>query len=268
MNFRLNMPNSVEITRIYNKTLYEALLKLFTAWGDIPQPEDLAWVIAHQSAIETEARRKKLIRGLNVTERIDTARRYLESLRKARKLWHSMENEDQISLSKCVDGLTSGHGILDVPEYDQINLAYLFDDSVAEWRKPVLNQHAYWSVDTEMIDLLIGAAQDWLENKAPVAHEKIDPTLDAVIYMCGNCNNHNIIPSASDTSRFTKVVSAYFEHTDFLDADQPEEKRKNFRKEFKDVIKKANAVWARDYPNTFMHFKIPAFPEQLDLFRD
>lgn len=260
------MPNSVRYSDQYNKKLYDSLLKLFQSWGNIPQPEDLAWVIAHQSSLETEVRRQKIHRGLNVTERMTTAKRYLASLHKARDMWSEMENDDQSSLSQCVEELTNGHDIMDVLELEQILSGYGPHQAIAEWRKPALNKHRSWGLDTEMLDLLIGAAKYWMENKTPVAHEKIDPTLYAVIYMCGNCENHNIIASSSDTGRFTKVVSAYFQHTNFLDDHEEPEKRKNSRKDFKDIIEKANVVWKRDYPNDFIQFEEPDFPEQLELF--
>jgi len=260
------MPNIVDLSESYNQRLYEELLKLFISWGNVPQPEDLAWVIAHQSSLETEVRRQSIHRGLNVTERISTAQRYLASLHKARKLWTEMENDDQCSLSQCVDELTSGHEILDVLEPDQILSGYKPHESIAEWRKPALNKHRHWGIDTEMLDLLIGAAQHWLDNKSPSSHEKIDPTTYAVIYMCGNCENHNIRASSSETSRFTKVVSAYFEHTNFLDDHEKPERRKNLRKDFKDIIEKANFVWKRDYPNEFVQYEEPRCTEQLELF--
>lgn len=260
------MPKTVEYSDEYNLALYDALLKLFVSWGNVPQPEDLAWVIAHQSSLETEVRRQNIHRGLNVTERIATAQRYLASLHKARKLWTEMENDDQCSLSQCVDELTSGHEILDVLELEQLHSGYKPNESNAEWRKPALNKHKHWGIDTEMLDLLIGAAQHWIKNKSPSPHEKIDPTTYAVIYMCGNCENHNIKASSSDTSRFTKIVSAYFEHTNFLDSHEKPEKRKSLRKDFKDIIEKANLVWKRDYPNDFIQYEELVHPQQLELF--
>lgn len=260
------MPNAVEYSDEYNIELYAVLLKLFLSWGNVPQPEDLAWVIAHQSSLETEVRRQKIHRGLNVTERMSTVKRYLASLHKARSLWMEMENNDQSSLSKCVEELTSGHEIMDVLEYDQILSGYKPHEAIAEWRKPALKKHRSWRIDTEMLDLLIGAAEYWMENKSPVAHEKIDPTLYAVIYMCGNCEIHNIKASSSSTSRFTKIVSAYFTHTNFLDEHEEKNKRKSSREDFKDIIEKANFVWKRDYPNHFIQYDEPAYPEQLELF--
>lgn len=268
MTLRFYMPNIVKYSDDYNEQLYEVLLKLFKAWGNIPQPEDLAWVIAHQSNLETEVRKQKIHRGLNATERMTTAKRYLASLHKARNLWMEMENDDQSSLSQCVEELTEGHEIMDVLEFEQIHSGYKPHEAIAEWRKPALNKHRSWGIDTEMLDLLIGAAEYWIENKSPVAHEKIDPTLYAVIYMCGNCENHNIKASSSDTSRFTKVVSAYFNHTNFLDDHKEEDKRKKNKKDFKDIIDKANYVWKRDYPNHFIQYEEPTYPEQLEIFDD
>lgn len=73
------MPRSVDFSFDHNEKLYKALLALFAEWEILPAAaESLAMMIAHQSALETEVRRKEIHRGLN-TERAATARRYLES---------------------------------------------------------------------------------------------------------------------------------------------------------------------------------------------
>ncbi|MEB0123975.1 hypothetical protein QN391_25325 [Pseudomonas sp. CCI1.2] len=260
------MPNVVEYVDSYNEKLYEVLLKLFASWKYVPQPANLARMIAHQSSLETQIRQKKIHRGLNVTERTTTTKRYLASLYKARKLWGEMENDDQISLSRCLKELTDGHEIMDVLEIDQIYRGFKPHDGIAEWRKPALNKHRSWGIDMEMLDVLIGAAEHWLNTKSPISHEKIDPTLYAVIYMCGNCENHNIKASSAANSHFTEIVSTYFKYTDFLESHKSADEMKMYQENFKDIIEKANLVWKRDYPNVFIQYEEPAYPEQLELF--
>lgn len=243
------MPNLVNFSNSYNKKLYDALIKLFDGWGkDVSEPENLAMLIAHQSALETEIRQKKIHQGSNVTKRKGSVDLYLAALRKARMQWLKMENDDQISLSRCIKRMDEGHEIMEVLEPDQIHTGYKPKDSMATWRAHTLSKHMFWGIDTEMLDLLIGAAQIWLKEDSPKQHEKIDPTLYAVIYMGGHCENHNISAAPSESSRFTKIVSTYFDFTEF-----PSKKNKE-RLYFKDLINKANDIRKRDYADHFLPF--------------
>lgn len=241
-------------------------MAMFSTWADVSEPEDLAWLIAHQSGLETEVRRQEIHRGLNATERISTIKRYLAALQKARVLWNSMENTDQRALWQCIAEVPAGHEIKDVLELDQWLRGFNSDYPIAEWRKPTLIKHRSWRMDTEMLDILIGAAHLWLVDKSPKRHEKIDPTLYAIIYICGNCANHNINISSAETSRFTQIVATYFHHTNFLDNAKPEDHRKSQRKDFKDIIEKAKTIWQKEYADYFKPFDTHLKNEQLELF--
>lgn len=177
-----------------------------------------------------------------------------------------MENDDQRSLAKCITDVADGHEIMDVLNLEQTLIGYKPNKSIAEWRKAALNKHRSWRLDTEMLDLLIGAALHWLEHRSPRSHEKIDPTLYAIIYICGNCENYNIKVSSAENSRFSKIIHAYYVHTDFLDTEKKESKRKNLRTDFKDVIEKAKKIWERDYQGYFTQYVPPTHPTQLELF--
>ncbi|HEK2502990.1 hypothetical protein CJT82_19180 [Pseudomonas aeruginosa] len=131
-----------------------------------------------------DIRHAKLNRGLSALERKDTVQRYLESLSKARKIWLEMENDDQINLSSCLTEIDSGHLITEDTEVAKPRLLWASfkpAESMAEWRKEALSKHQFWGADTEMLDLLIGAAQGWLEKDTPKPYSKIDPTLYTVI---------------------------------------------------------------------------------------
>ena len=251
------MPNSTNVSRTYNKTLYKNLIQLFESWGDVKSPEILAKNISHQSELERAIRNKKIHKTLSVTDRVEAVTTYLEALRKARKIWSKMENNDQIELSNCIHDLNTGHAIMNVLEQHQTLTSYKSSEDMAEWRKPVLNNHMSWGMDTEMLDLLIGSAQEWLDNKKPKPYEKINPTLYSVIYICGHCENHNIEIKHSESGRIAKILEQYFNLTDC--PRQSKDKSKESAKiTFKDLIIKANIIRARDYSDHFTPFEIPS----------
>lgn len=250
------MPRMIHYDNRYNKELYRALMVLFSAWewptnppaqtrlvdsspapkfnkssvkppsGKFPSKAHattdspasaLALSIAHESHLARRIEDEKLNQGKSSAKRKSDVSRYLETLQKARRLWASMENDDQKSLSQCMEDLklqqSSGHEILETMEYDVILKSYKQDYKIASWRTAELSKHDNWGMDTEMLDLLITNANHWLEHKAPVAQERLDPVLYAVMYMAEECENMGINPSYADNSNFTKIVTMYLNFT-------------------------------------------------------
>lgn len=245
------MPTLTKLTRKYNAALYESLMTLFMDWKDITAPDELATWIAHESALEMDIHHAKLNRGLSALERKDTVQRYLESLSKARKIWLEMENNDQISLSGCLTEIDSGHLITEDAEVAKPRLLWASfkpAEGIAEWRREALSKHQFWGADTEMLDLLIGAAQAWLQKDSPKPYSKIDPTLYAVIRLGELCQRAGIEPSPASSSRFTQIVQSYFQHTFTGSKADPENLR---RTSFKDLIRKANELRVTDYKDYF-----------------
>lgn len=239
------MPTLIRLSRKYNAPLYQRLAALLGGWEEVSAPDQLAMMIAHQSALEIDIRNAKLNREQSALERKSTVKRYLDALSKARKIWLEMENEDQISLSSCMREIGPGHMITDIANADLLMTSFSPTEDMAEWRKGALAKHQFWGPDTEMLDLLIGTAQLWLEEEAPKPYTKIDPRLYAVIYMAEACKYSGIDPSPAESSRFTEIVQAYFQHTDLGDAAKPEEERTSF----KDLIRKANEIREQDTSN-------------------
>ncbi|TBV11343.1 hypothetical protein [Stutzerimonas kirkiae] len=238
-----------------NRPLYEALASLFRSWGgigELPNDSDdngkrrkkpvneLAKLIAHQSALEERIRAGGLNRSQSSGERKTLVERYLKALTNARKIWMEMENDDQRSLSQSLSEIDSGHAIVDVLGLEPFLTSFKPTKDVAQWRQKALKQHKHesWGLDTEMLDLLIGAAQQWITEKAPESHSKIDPTLYAVIYMGEQCQTFGLEPSPAPSSQFTQVVDAYFKHTN-TGRDSSD------RTNFKDLIQKANSIRER-----------------------
>ena len=241
-----------------NRALYKALASLFQGWGGIGErsnenaehgkkPENtLAHLIAHQSALEENIRAEGLNRSQTSAERKTTVERYLKALSNARKIWMEMENDDQRSLSKSMSEIESGHAIVDVLGFKPFITSFSPTENIAPWRKKAItqNKHEFWGLDTEMLDLLIGGAQRWVNTKAPESHSKIDPTLYAVIYMGGQCQRFGLEPSPATSSQFTQVVDTYFRHTN-TGSDNSN------RTSYKDLIQKANKIRERDYNDFF-----------------
>ena len=244
------MPRTIPYDGRYNKELYRALMLLFSDWkwptsppaqtGLVASPpaselkksstkrpagipptnahaitdspaSTLALSIAHESHLARRIEDEKLNQRKSSAKRKNDVSRYLETLEKARRLWASMENDDQKSLSQCMEDLklkqNPGHEILETMEYEAIINSYKQDYQIASWRTSELSRHDSWGVDTEMLDLLITNANHWLEHKAPVAQERLDPVLYAVMHMVEECENMGINTSYADNSNFTKIVT-------------------------------------------------------------
>jgi len=239
-----------------NRPLYDALESLFHSWGgigeqdnthtDIPKAlkgykNQLAALIAHQSTLEELIRANQLNKSHASGERIELGERYLSTLKKARSIWMQMENDDQHSLAKCMSEIDSGHAIVDKIGLEPLLTPFRMTPDIAPWRAKELKKHKHdsWRLDTEMLDLLISAAQAWIEHKAPEKSEKIDPTLYAVMYMAEQCQAYGIEPSPTPSSRFTEVVTAYFGHTNI---GRDTSKRSDYR----DIITKAIRTLEKD----------------------
>ncbi len=242
------MPTLIRFSRKHNPPLYQRLVTLFRGWEEVSNPDELAMMIAHQSALEMDIREAKLNRGHSALERKIAVQRYLDALSKARKIWLEMENDDQIDLSDCMTEIGPGYALTEVADARLLMTSFSPTEDMAEWRKSALAKHQMWGPDTEMLDLLIGAAQLWLKEEAPKPYTKIDPRLYAVIYMGGVCKASGIDPSPAESSRFTEIVQAYFQHTDSSDATKLDEEE---RTSFKDLIRKANEIRERDYSDQF-----------------
>lgn len=242
------MPSLINFSRKHNLPLFERLKSLFQKWEDVSDPEQLAWLIAHQSALEMDIRSASLNRGHSAKERKGNVQRYLDTLLKARDIWLEMENDDQRALAGCFRKIDTGHLVTEVVGIELMLRSFQPTEDMAEWRKPALNKHQSWGPDTEMLDLLIGAAQLWQQEKAPRSHSKIDPTLYAVVYMSGICEQAGIETSPTPSSRFTEVVQAYFQHTFTGNVDDPGNKE---RTSFKDLIHKAMELRKTDYKDHF-----------------
>ncbi|WP_028630258.1 hypothetical protein [Metapseudomonas resinovorans] len=81
------MPTLVRLSRKHNTALYQRLAALFGGWREVGNPDQLAMMIAHQSALETDIRNAKLNREQSALERKSAVQRYLDALSKARKIW-------------------------------------------------------------------------------------------------------------------------------------------------------------------------------------
>ena len=248
------MPSLIQLTRKHNLPLFERLKSLFQKWEDVSDPEQLAWFIAHESALEMDIRSARLNRGHSAKERKDNVQRYVDALLKARNICLEIENDDQRALTGCFRKIDAGHLVTEVAGIELMMTSFRPTEDMAEWRKPALNKHQSWGPDTEMLDLLIGAAQLWQQDKAPRSYSKIDPTLYAVVYMIGVCEQAGVETSSAPSSRFTEVVQAYFQHTFTGDVDDPENKD---RSSFKDLILKAMELRKTDYKDHFEHFEEP-----------
>ncbi|SFI61578.1 hypothetical protein SAMN05216206_2552 [Pseudomonas guineae] len=234
-----------------NHILYEDLAELFHNWGGIGEGEpndtgytpkvligyknQLAALIAHQSTLDEQIRAEQLNKFLPSRERNELGERYLNALKKARDIWMEMENDDQHALTKCMSEIDSGHAIIDEIGLEPLLTSFRLTQDIAPWRSAALRQrkHERWGLDTEMLDLLVGAAQRWIEFEAPEKSAKIDPTLYAVMYIAEQCQTYGIDPSPTTTSRFTEIVDTYFRHTK-VGGDTSE------RSSYTDIIRKAN----------------------------
>ncbi|WP_137889244.1 hypothetical protein [Pseudomonas sp. 2FE] len=234
-----------------NRRLYDALASLFHNWGGIGESDcedtqytpnvlrgyknQLAALIAHQSTLEELIRAEQLNKSHASRERNELGERYLNALTKARDVWMDMENDDQRALTKCMSEIDSGHAIIDGIGLEPLLTSFRLTQDIAPWRATALKRrkHDRWGLDTEMLDLLISAAQKWIEHEAPEKSAKIDPTLYAVMYMAEQCQAYGIEPSPTPSSRFTEVVDTYFKHTK-IGRDTSE------RTSYKDIITKAN----------------------------
>lgn len=240
-----------------NQRLYDILESLFRSWGGIGEQgkdsdayipkalkgykNQLAALIAHQSTLEELIRAKQLNKSHTSSERNELGERYLSTLKKARAIWMEMENDDQRALAKCMSEIDSGHAIVDEIGLEPLLTSFRVTPDIAPWRATALQRrkHDSWRLDTEMLDLLIGAAQAWIEHKAPEKSEKIDPTLYAVMYIAEQCQAYGIEPSPTPSSRFTEVVTAYFGYTN-IGRDTRD------RTSYKDIIQKAIRTLEKD----------------------
>src|SRR5690606_8652287 len=144
--------------------------------------------------LEERIRAERLNRSLASGERHELGERYLNALKKARDIWMGMENDDQRALTKCMAEIDSGHAIVDKIGLEPLLTSFALTQDIAPWRAKALRQrkHERWGMDTEMLDLLISAAQRWIEYEAPEKSAKIDPTLYAVMYMAEHCRAYGI----------------------------------------------------------------------------
>lgn len=253
------MPSLINLKDVtVNQRLYDVLESLFRSWGGIGEQgndpdayipkalkgykNQLAVLIAHQSTLEELIRAKHLNKSQTSSERNELGERYLSTLKKARAIWMEMENDDQRALAKCMSEIDTGHAIVDEIGLEPLLTSFRMTPDIAPWRATALQRrkHDSWRLDTEMLDLLIGAAQAWIEHKAPEKSEKIDPTLYAVMYMAEQCQAFGIEPSPTPSSRFTQIVDCYFKNTN-VGYDT------RGRSSYKDLIIKANLARENDH---------------------
>lgn len=263
------MPRTVEYDGGYNAPLFKALLHLISTWPELseegdtsrsrltkvadglawsPQAsasatrsEQLAYLIAHQSLLATRIETTAVNQGKNATDRKKDVSRLVSTLRKARKIWAQMENDDQKSLSGCLEDLKlspeAGHEFLEGLPYDVVLRGFEPSYPIATWRREELSKHQSWGLDVEMLDLLITNADAWLKTKAPPSQHRHDPVLYAVQYIASACEAFGIKASASDNSRFTKIITLYFNYT------YPDRQNAMFPR---DMINKANQLRKAD----------------------